>query len=353
MRCSPSHIACLVAAGTFLVGCSDSQAPLDPELAPRASQTSEGGLTFSGHATVVDAEVTTALVNAEVTLVEAGPLPPEGGADEETAVTAKVPDLLTAEALHAATIGRGLVARSEASVAEVDLTVAGNRITASFVMARAVAACDGGRIFLIGRSHLAALEINGERIEVSGEPNQTVDLGVGQVIINEQSTTENSITVNALHVVIPGTADVVVSSAHADVGNCGGDEEEECAPGTDDFLTGGGWITKDGAKVNFGVAGGIKKGAFWGHLTLVDHGRRLKVKGTGVTGYEVIDETTRRIEGTAKAGGEPVTYVIVAADNGEPGRADTFEIRLSNGYHASGELRGGNLQLHGAGDGCG
>jgi hypothetical protein len=39
------------------------------------------------------------------------------------------------------------------------------------------------------------------------------------------------------------------------------------------------------------------------------------------------------------------------SDNGEPGRNDTFAIRLSNGYHASGSLSGGNIQLHKARDG--
>jgi hypothetical protein len=38
-------------------------------------------------------------------------------------------------------------------------------------------------------------------------------------------------------------------------------------------------------------------------------------------------------------------------DNGEPGRDDIFEITLSNGYHAAGDLGGagsggGNIQLH-------
>lgn len=34
------------------------------------------------------------------------------------------------------------------------------------------------------------------------------------------------------------------------------------------------------------------------------------------------------------------------ADNGEPGRSDTFEIILSTGYTAAGTLAGGNIQLH-------
>src|SRR5260370_10464485 len=90
-------------------------------------------------------------------------------------------------------------------------------------------------------------------------------------------------TVNALHVVIPGIADVIMSSASADI---------ECAaagPCAGDFITGGGWITgtPSGAKANFGVAGGIKQGSLWGHLTYMDHGNGMHVMATSVTAYAV------------------------------------------------------------------
>jgi hypothetical protein len=42
----------------------------------------------------------------------------------------------------------------------------------------------------------------------------------------------------------------------------------------------------------------------------------------------------------------PGSYDIDVADNGEPGRGDTFTITLSNGYTARGTLGGGNIQLH-------
>jgi len=76
-------------------------------------------------------------------------------------------------------------------------------------------------------------------------------------------------------------------------------------------------------------------------------GSGMKVKGTGVTAYVVIDATTRHIEGTAEINGQSgFTYQVDVADNGEPGRNDTFAIKLSNGYSASGNLDGGNIQLH-------
>ncbi len=45
---------------------------------------------------------------------------------------------------------------------------------------------------------------------------------------------------------------------------------------------------------------------------------------------------------------QPVAFVVDVSDNGEPGRQDTFALRLSNGYSAAGTVQGGNIQLHGA-----
>jgi len=301
--------------------------------------------TYSGQATVVRATV---LGLPPVVLSDTGPLPGSGGARQASLLEASVPGLLTAEVLHASTVGQGEHSRSEASVAKLNLTVGGNTIAADFLMARAEAACRlGGGCSVGGASEIVALDINGQRIIVAGQPNQTITLPNGRVVINEQSRSQSdgtcAITVNALHVVIDGIADVIISSAHADI-NC----RQPVCPGGD-FVTGGGWITgtPSGAKGTFGVAGGIKNGAFWGHLSYIDHGNGVKVKGTGVTAYIVVDDMTRHIEGTAEINGQGgFTYRVDVADRGEPGRNDSFMISLSNGYTAMGNLAGGNIQLH-------
>ena len=57
---------------------------------------------------------------------------------------------------------------------------------------------------------------------VTGDPNQTIDLPGGVVVINEQQvSSDGATTVNALHAVISGLADVVVASATA--GSSGGE----------------------------------------------------------------------------------------------------------------------------------
>ena len=83
----------------------------------------------------------------------------------------------------------------------------------------------------------------------------------------------------------------------------------------------------------------------------------MHVKATAVTGYAVdpndadcriidynvtIDDATGTASGTAR---------VRACDKGEPGRNDIFEIQLTNGYFAGGDLGGsrpggGNIQLH-------
>src|SRR5438128_4717273 len=98
-----------------------------------AQSASANNTTFSGRATVVDATV----LGIRTVISDTGPLPPSGGAEEATLLNANLPGLLTAEVLHASTVGQGNGARSEASVANLVLTVGGHTVKADFLMARA------------------------------------------------------------------------------------------------------------------------------------------------------------------------------------------------------------------------
>jgi hypothetical protein len=120
-------------------------------------------------------------------------------------------------------------------------------------------------------------------------------------------------------------------------------------------ITGGGWIvgTPSGAKGSFGVSGGLQGDKLWGHLNYVDHGTGLHVRSTAVTGYESDSSNAdgRIIRYKVLIGTVEGTATVRAVDHGEPGRTDLFEITLSNGYTAGGELGGarpggGNIQLH-------
>src|SRR5881409_3553149 len=205
----------LLAAAALTLGCSERHTPPAGVLADVSASSASQATSYSGRATVLQATV---LGLGPVALADAGSLPPSGGAQEASLLNATVPGLLTAEVLHASTVGQGNASRSEASVAELSLTVAGNTISASLLQARAAAVCRDGGATASGSSDIAALSVNGQTITISGAPNQKVPLFVGEVIINEQTSNgPGDITVNALHVRVPGVADVIVSSAHADI----------------------------------------------------------------------------------------------------------------------------------------
>ena len=180
--------------------------------------------------------------------------------------------------------------------------------------------------------------------------------GQASSMVDGQSVTAEDIAVNALHVILPGAGvDVAFGSSAAGIG-CGNETNRFAANQVcGDFTTGGGWITgtPSGAKANFGVAGGVKEGAFWGHLNYIDHGSGRHVKHTAVTGYSVDpnDTNCRLIRYAVTIDGQPGTADVHLCDLGEPGGNDRFEIQLSNGYSASGDLGGsqpggGNIQLH-------
>ena len=312
--------------------------------------------TFSGRATAVKGNVLGIPIGP---LADTGDVNPSGDSLHETVLTYPIPNVidplggkLSAEVLHAAVVAHGNKSSAEASVASFTLTTApGQSVSAGFLMAQASATCNGSSASIAGSSEVVELQTTGlgiGPIAVTGEVNQTIPLPLGgKIVINEQpiatvNGNNGDITVNALHVFLPGVADVTVASAHADIA-CG--LAGDCA--NQDFVTGGGWITQtpSGGRANFAVAGGIKNGAFWGHLTYLDHGTGMKVKGTGVTAYVVVTGTTsRHIKGTTEGGG---TYEADVSDGGEPGRGvDTFLLTLSNGYSAGGPIAGGNIKLH-------
>ena len=129
-----------------------------------------------------------------------------------------------------------------------------------------------------------------------------------------------------------------------------------------DFVTGGGFIVGAGASslaananANFAVGGGVKHGAFWGHLQYNDHSTNppMQVHGTSVTSYVFgTNANDRVIMGTARVNGmDGFTYTVEVTDNGEPGRGvDRFSIELGT-YEAGsnyddGPIAGGNIQLH-------
>ena len=126
--------------------------------------------------------------------------------------TGGIASLLTGEALHAVTIGYPDQIDSEASLAALALNVAGTSIGADFVMSRATATASSAA----GASNIDGLSVNGAPIPVTGDPNQTIGIPGGLLVLNEQQTLpDGTLVVNALHAIVSGVADVAVASAMA------------------------------------------------------------------------------------------------------------------------------------------
>jgi hypothetical protein len=159
-------------------------------------------------------------------------------------------------------------------------------------------------------------------------------------------------------VLVPLASVAAVSPAAAQTQCQSGGCPAAAVPSPCDFVTSGGFVLTDtGKEGNFGAHGGCKLDGFWGHINYVDHGTDYHVDSIAITGYLTPSpgSNIRDVCGMATtnaAEGQPVLFRVRLIDNGEPGVADQFGIRLSNGYVVTTRLLnaggggGGNVQLH-------
>ena len=172
--------------------------------------------TVAGQARATQATVTGPLgTTTTTTLSDTGTLGGTNDARDASLLTASVPSLLDAEVFSAATMSFSDEVDSQASVGNVNLTVAGVGISADSVVSQASSVLGTGSS---GSSIISNLSIAGVNVVVTGDPNQTIAIPGGQVVINEQTTdSSGTITVNALHVTVTGIADVVIATAVAGI----------------------------------------------------------------------------------------------------------------------------------------
>ena len=321
------------------------------------------GVSFSGQATVVDL---TDIHNftSPIVLCDTGPLPSSGGfLQASLSETSVANGALTFTMARATTRGDDSLSVSDSSVNNFFIEVMASSgatftMRANFMSTEATASCDStGHASVGANAVFEGLVINGVAIKVAARAiNQVVNVPGGQVIVNERISSVNGgnahIQVAALHIMITGCMQGYICFSEADI-SCG--TTSPPPPTECDKLTGGGWIvgTPSGEKGTFGVSGGIRRGEFWGHLNYIDHGNGMHVHSTAVTGYAVDpnDSTCRIIDYDVDIDGSSGTARVRACDKGEPGRDDIFQIQVSNGYFAGGDLGGdqpggGNIQLH-------
>jgi hypothetical protein len=147
-------------------------------------------------------------------LADTGALAGTDNARDATLQTGSVPSVLSGEVLHAVTIGWPDQVASEASLANLDMTVGETGISADFLTASALAVSGAAGS---GSSLIGNLRINGAPVWVSGLPNQMIWIPGGEVVLNEQTVSATRTTVNALHATVFGVADVVIASATAGI----------------------------------------------------------------------------------------------------------------------------------------
>lgn len=210
---SAMGLVALLMAG-LLAWPSVGLAQLGGLLPPIGSSTTTG---ITGDATAVRATLFGALglLSTTTSLSDTGTLAGSTVAREASQVTGSIPSLLGAEVLSASTIAWPNEVDSEASLANLNLSLAGIGITADSVVAQAsqVAGAAG-----TGTTTIDNLLVNGVPVAITGAPNQIIAIPGGQLIINEQTiSSTGTAAVNALHVTVTGVADVVIASATAGI----------------------------------------------------------------------------------------------------------------------------------------
>jgi hypothetical protein len=353
----------LIPAGvmTALLGCC--------LIGARVEAASTASTTYQGQASIVVITNSNSLPGGSLLLCDTGPLPSTGGSLEQTVSNVNVANggLVIAMA-RATTVGDGPQTLSDTAMTgfSVELMPPNggmSLVTADFVGSTATATCDkNGKASVSASVNIQNLVVNGQAVTVTGAANQVVPFPGGRIVINEQASdvTNGSgvITVTALHVIEDGCLNGLFGFAQAGITCPSTPPPPSSACGK---LTGGGWITgtPSGDKGTFGVSGGIKDGAFWGHLEYIDHDTGMNVHSTAVTGFTIDPATpncatiTYNVDINGVSGG---TATVVACDNddtghGEQGPKDTFSISVSNGYSAGGDLGGsdpggGTIQMH-------
>ena len=319
--------------------------------------------TFSGQAIVAD--LTNAHYGLHWVLGNTGPLPAAGGTIAVNVGVTNINDVVGLTMASSSTMGGGAQALSQVQIhnfASVFISADGVTNSISFTFAEAIASaqCTSNGVQLTGSTQIQGLVVNGASITVTGQ-NQVVTVANGSILLNAvlQSGTEKcpEVSAAAIYLELENCFTGVIGYVKADIccGGNGGNGGGNPPPviGACGKVTGGGFIlgTPSGEKGTFGVSGGIRRGEFWGHVNYVDHGTGMHVKSTAVTGFTVIDANTRQIDYDVTIDGAPGTARVIVSDRGEPGRDDIFDITLSTGYHAGGDLGGsgsggGNIQLH-------
>jgi hypothetical protein len=147
-------------------------------------------------------------------LADTGTLGGPSDARDASMVVGRSGSVVSAEVLHATTLGLGDRVSSQVSLANVGVRVGLTSVTADMVMGSVASALGAPATAsaLVGN-----LAVNGIPVDVTGSPNQLIAIPGGQIVINEQVTSATGASVNALRVSVAGEADVILGAAAAGI----------------------------------------------------------------------------------------------------------------------------------------
>ncbi len=260
------------------------------------------------------------------------------------------------------TSGNALSSLGGADISGITVTVGGHTIRANSFSNTTFASCPvslGDPADASWSGYVGYVAIDDSYSSTSDFPggisdSQTFPLGIdgidGTVSVNQKfSSSETAagadIVLNGLQIDMKSGDQIVVASTHAGItcpkAPAGG------GGGCKGKVTGGGIFMLNGKAQTFGFIAGTKKdGTSFGNFNYVDHGTGAHLQGNVQSVSMDALTSTATVTGTLKTGGG---YTLVVVDNGEPGRADTFN--LTSGLVTTGgpialDPRGGNIQIH-------
>jgi hypothetical protein len=210
-------VGCVVAG--FLGGCFAAPAEGGDENRVATAGEAITGVTYGGRASVLRADVLGIAAN----VVDTGALPSSGGTLGSSLLTAGVPGLFTAGVAEAHVSGVNDETTAETHAANVHLGVGAINLTlnAAVISSTATVDCRNGVPVPSASTVITGLSIDGLPVVVTGVPNQTIDLLVGQIVINERSSSVSGSTglVHSapIHVAVAGLVDVYIAVADAAV----------------------------------------------------------------------------------------------------------------------------------------
>ena len=142
---------------------------------------------------------------------------PESQAPATWTASNPSPLLLQASEVHASTQGIDGVAATRAGVQQLMLELPGLQVGLEQVESFAEARCNSDETVQVnGGSTLSGITVNGQRIAINGQPNQSINIpSVATIVINEQVRFSREFRVVGLHMVGADAGEIVQGFAVA------------------------------------------------------------------------------------------------------------------------------------------